>query len=363
MSTEAVTTPPATTSIFTSPTTTTNIFGGSIPTTTQSGFGFGTLPVSDSNTSDSFSFGSLTVSALSPDPNNQTKTTSASNFSFVNPTTATPETSKPGFGFNQNIFGQTQAPPSSEPQTQNTFMGSQICSPSPFGQSQQTGNIFGNNPISNTGQSSGNIFGQSGGAGATSPSIFGQSTGGNIFGGTKAPATNSVFGKASTFGQSPLQTNAGFGSKPTFGQSPLAGGVFGQQPSSTFGSTAAPTGNVFGSPGTSSVFGSSSQTSVFGANTGQSSGNIFGTANQNPIAGSFSAGGQSITQTGFGSSAFGSIQKSPSSGFGSPPAFGSPASNFGAPPTFGGSPAFGSPPKVFGGAAPAPVGKLIVFFQ
>ncbi|XP_075210649.1 uncharacterized protein LOC142318001 [Lycorma delicatula] len=101
-----------------------------------------------------------------------------------------------------------------------------------------------------------------------------------------------------------------------------------------------------GTPGTPN---NASQTGGLFQSTG-SGGGIFGTRSNTGTSpgGSFSTGGQTISQTGFGPPSF----QNKTGGFGSsPPAFGT-APSFGGAPTFGGSPTFGSPGKVFGSASP-----------
>lgn len=164
-------------------------------------------------------------------------------------------------------------------------------------------------------------------------------------GGTPTTTTASGFG--SSFGQSananPFAKAAAQEQKPAFG----GGSVFGT-PSTTSTS-------IFGG-GSPSAFGSGSQNQSFdspqpGFNQqgfGQSSfaNSSFGS----PQSGPFSAGNQSVSQTGFG--AFGQ-QKT--GAFGGAPVFGGSPSGFGSPPAFGGNPSafgaapvFGSPGKVFG---------------
>lgn len=324
-------------------------------------FGFDSLAVSSAD-NNKFSFGNLTVSALSPNANTTTAvTTGASTFSFVQPAATNPTTTTTasfgGFG----LFGKPATTT-----TASSFMGQPVCSPSTF--TQNTGSAFG--------QSAGNIFAQkSSTPTANIGSIFGQSAGGSLFGGTAAntaPAssTASIFGQtASTpFGSSAssttTKTGSIFGQSSDFGSSPAtttSGSIFGQN---TFGNPAATTASSFSfNPNTgpaNSGFGTSSG-SIFGAKPTFGQAPAFG---QPATFGSPSAFGAAPASANvFGSPAsptqssgtFGGGFSSPSA-FGQKPVFGSPPNfgqgSFGAAPAFGSSPSFGSPQFGQGSASP-----------
>lgn len=222
-----------------------------------------------------------------------------------------------------------------------TGAASTAASTSPFGQMV---------PTTATGGTSSSLFGQKSsfvsGSGQT-PSLFGQS----LFGQSSAPA----FGQpqaASTFGQQSQEQKqqgssstlfavggsgflSGLGTKPAADAS--SKNVFGGPSSFT---SAGQTANLFGNRGAttfkSSTFGSSIGSSAFSG------------------GGSFSMGGGSVAQSGFGGFQVQQQQQTPqtpprTAAFGGPPAFGG-SPTFGGPPQFGGSPTFGGSPS-FGGAA------------
>uniref|UniRef100_A0A1B6DTN8 Nucleoporin Nup159/Nup146 N-terminal domain-containing protein n=2 Tax=Clastoptera arizonana TaxID=38151 RepID=A0A1B6DTN8_9HEMI len=289
------------------------------PVKTTSSFSF-SLPPSTTSTITSFSFAqaqSAVSSPVSEDKNAKI------NLSFGQPSTATGGSIFGG-------FGSTPAPTSS-----TSVFGTPVSTSSqssfsfalPVTTSAQT-SFFGNKT---------NVFGTA--PTTTSNSFFGQpqtATTGSVFG--QQSSSTSVFGQASPqAASSPFGSSSAFGAKPAFGQS--GGSLFGQ--SST----------GFGSPGNTSIFGGGG--SVFGSanNSGSSvfqppGGSIFGVnSSTSPGGGAFSSGGQSVSQTGFGSAP---TFQNKLGGFGAAPAFGSTSPGFGSPATFGGAPAFGSPPKVFG---------------
>ncbi|XP_017772452.1 PREDICTED: nuclear pore complex protein DDB_G0274915-like [Nicrophorus vespilloides] len=374
-----------------------SVFGGTDPTTTSASVfaGFGSSTVSSGNV-----FGA----SASPFGNTTTTTTSASAFGTTSPFGAT--TSASTFG-TPSPFGTTTTSGS------NTFGAASPfgAKSSPFGagSATATGSVFGQ--PSTFGNSGGSIFG--GNATTTASGVFGGTSG--TFG-TTTTTSSSPFGGSSVFGANTANTGSPFGSASPFGQSqtqqqgfgtfggnkpatfsssgsfgntntnsfsfnslnmgatPTTSSGFGQSNANPFGRTneqkfpAFSSANLFGNTATTSsgsTFGGTSPFSkpafgntaspgfgtppAFGQSSGFGGGAGFGTT------GSFSAGGQSVQQSGFGSPGF---QKSPSSGaFGNPPAFGSSSPGFGAPPSFGSSPAFGSspsfgsPPKVFGGTS------------
>ncbi|XP_039301062.1 nuclear pore complex protein DDB_G0274915-like [Nilaparvata lugens] len=298
-------------------------------------------------------------------------------------TVSAPETtpSSTGISFSNFNFGSS----AQQPADANTKMGGLS-----FGQSASgiSGSIFGGattiTPVQST-----NVFG--GGAAATtaestktqapfsfsisdsqnsntatpkssffgSKPLFGTPTAtsqqqptGGFFGAATTTATaatkpegTGLFGQAtlsSPFGQS--QPQSSFGGPPTFGQ-PAGGSLFGQSPSSGFGSQGS---SVFGGGGSMFGGGTTADTTANqpsgGLFSSPATGGLFGNSNSlaSPV-GSFSQPtSPSISQTGFGTA----FQNKPAT-FGGQPAFGAPSS-FGGAPTFGGSATFGSPNKVFG---------------
>ncbi|KAG8195194.1 hypothetical protein JTE90_027938 [Oedothorax gibbosus] len=222
-----------------------------------------------------------------------------------------------------SVFGK---PAEATPATQNQVFGAATTTPATGSFFGGQTSVFGSN-AANTAGSTG--FGSQ--ASAASNFSFGKSAFGQQSQGTFGLA-KSVFGQNSqtpAFGQ-PATASSGFGQ--TSGNGVFGGGSFfgglGGAPSAENANK-----NVFGS-GLNLTSSSSESTSVFGgASTFGAKSGAFG-------GGSFTAGGGSVAQSGFG--AF-QQQTTPqkTGGFGSAPAFGgSPA--FGSPPAFGGSPGFGS---------------------
>ncbi|KFM63126.1 Nuclear pore complex protein Nup214, partial [Stegodyphus mimosarum] len=260
-----------------------------------------------------------------------TQTTMA-NTTFGNPdSTTTPSVFGQKAENAPSFFGQTAATQSSffaKAADTTAFGQSPILQNSPFGQStgsftQGAGTFFsqpagGQPPVfanTTSAASSGFSFGKS---------SFGQSAG--SFGLAKA-----VFGQnTQTFGQPPSSQSSTFGqsSGSIFGQGSFFSGL-GGKPSAENASK-----NVFGGATSGKT---STDNNLFG-NAGAST---FGAKTGGSFTGSFSSGGGSVAQSGFGA-----FQQSPqkTGGFGSPPAFGSA-------PAFGGTAAFGSPPA-FGSSAP-----------
>ncbi|XP_061164434.1 nuclear pore complex protein Nup214-like [Saccostrea echinata] len=228
---------------------------------------------------------------------------------------------------------------------------------STFGQGSPAKNLFGT-PTGTSSSAFGQpapLFGTSTagtGFGNTSSSGgFGTSGGGLGFGGTATTTSVSGFGQTNpgVFGQSTGSTSSpfggGFGSAPS-GQS--SGGLFGGggsggmfsglggKPSEDKAKT-----NVFGS---AQSFGSSAtpQTNLFGS---QGPSTFRSGGGSSPFAGGgFSGGGSNVASSGFG------VAKTQSpGGFGGSPSFGgSPA--FGGQASFGSSPGFGSAPTFGGGS-------------
>ncbi|KAJ8958878.1 hypothetical protein NQ318_019645 [Aromia moschata] len=349
--------------------------GSAAPTTKPSVFGVTQpAPVSQSSI---FATGSVP----------STQPAAGSPFSGFGSPTATTTFSSP-FGQSSSIFG---APKTTASPFGTTFGGSGVFGSAPA----TTASVFGQ--PSSFGSNSTSVFGTP----TTTSSIFGGGTGGSTFG-TPSSTTN-VFGSPaaspSSFSFAGAAGNAGnagsfgFGGLNVGGTATTSSNVFGG--SAGFGSTAPQAnpfgrtaeqkspfgggGSIFGSPastaspafgsGTGSIFGSNTQsgfgTSTFGSPSafGQQSTfgqGTFGGGSFGNSPGPFSGGGAAVGQTGFGSSA--AFQKP--SGFGSPPAFGgSPQPAFGAAPSFGGAPAFGatpafgSPGKIFGSNTPTGFGS------
>lgn len=343
------------------------LFGGTAATTATSGFGSPPVPSAfgSSSNGSNFSFGNLTVSALSPNAGSSSPPVcssatavpaNTSSFSFATPASTVAS---------NTLFGQ--------PAATSSFMGLSICSPSTFSNpNQTTGSIFRQASITTP---STNIFAQKSSSTASpatnifalgAKSIFGQAT-------TPAPtSTSSLFGQtpSSPFG-SPASASASGGSifgQSAFGAPTTTSSIFGQP--SNFGSTAT-------SPGTTGSFSFTNQNTTttgfsppgigfgpkpalpggpcfrmppaFGASPGfgapaATGGSLFGSSSptSQPAGASFGSPASFGTPSAFG--------QKPT--FGSPTAFGQqsqPQSGFGSPPAFGGSPSFGSPQRVFGG--------------
>lgn len=300
------------------------------------------------------------------------------NAAISSPSTAEP--SKPN-----SLFGNV-AVPEAKPAVSSTgsIFGSLAIS-SLAASTTSSASVFGSAPTTTPAPSSGNIFGGSGAAlgfGSFNISDSNQSSS-NIFGSANkdqnpfaaaTPSTASVFGgtanntnSASIFGGATNTNNSGgsvFGNAATptpgvFGSpAPNTGSVFGSPaPSSPFGQAANPQSNT---PSGGSIFGGSS---TFGdankAQPQQSGGSIFSSgfggsfaqAANAPAFGSAATFGNNsgvfgqatspVQQTGFGSpnqnNAFGMANSNANS----PPAFGQSAS-------FGGAATFGSPKAAFG---------------
>ncbi|XP_045772356.1 nuclear pore complex protein Nup214-like [Maniola jurtina] len=321
---------PSAQSIFSSASS--SIFGGT-PTTTQNIFGTSTTQASV--------FGSgQSVFGTSGSPNQVFGTPATQTSIFGSPTSTTHASvfGSPTQTTQASVFG------SPTPATQASVFGSPTTTQSSlFGGAES--NLFASATISTTSAptqaSGGNIFG-----GGSSGTVFGNST--NIFSGKSTfsgsnPTAASIFGGGTPFGQKPANDFWSGGSNTGFGNS-----AFGQaattQASSIFGSS----GGSFSTPSPGQPFGSpqgpfsggDSKPSVFGTPPQQQPASAFGGS---AAFGSKPVFGGSPT---FGSTAFGGFNKSPSSGFGAPAAFGGGA--------FGGS-SFGntSPGKGFGTAAPS----------
>lgn len=347
------------------------LFGGTASTTATSGFGSPQAPSAfgSSNNGSNFSFGNLTVSALSPNASPPVSSTPSASPSTVSFSFATPASN--------TLFGQPAATTSA-----SSFMGLSICSPSTFSnpsqnQGQTTGSIF--EQVSTT--TPANIFAQKSVSIKPATNIFGQGAK-SIFLQNTTPATTatSLFGQkqsspfntsatpsagstssGSIFGQSAPTTTSSIFSQPRNFGSPTSAGTaasfsFTNQNTATTGLGNSP-GSVFGAKpafGAAPAFG---QPPAFGPNFGApvaTGGSIFASSPASqPTGGSFGS------PSNFGSpSAFG---RKPT--FGSPSAFGQqpqPQSGFGSPPAFGGSPGFGSPQRIFGGS-PTPAAGLASF--
>ncbi|XP_077529473.1 nuclear pore complex protein Nup214 isoform X4 [Haemaphysalis longicornis] len=338
----------ATTSAATS---TPSLFGGSATasaaTSTPSVFGGAAATSAAASTPSLFGGTSLTSPATTSTTSSLWKTSGA-----------------PAFGQPAATAVFNQAPTS----TPSVF-GQQMGASAPFGQPQSTFK-FGQTGVAASGANTTSPFGQMVPTSATSSPgapLFGQK---GTFGSPPGQQTQSLFGQSqSLFGQP---------STPAFGQ-PQAVSAFGQQSqdqqgsgTSMFGggtsgflgglgskpSSDGATKNVFG--GVSS-FGSAGQTSGLFGNQGASSfgsstfGSSLGTRAFSG-AGSFSMGGGSVAQAGFGGAFQQQQQQQPQpqtpakpAAFGGAPTFGG-SPTFGGPPQFGGSPTFGGSPS-FGGAA------------
>ncbi|XP_042909550.1 nuclear pore complex protein Nup214 isoform X2 [Parasteatoda tepidariorum] len=290
------------TSLFAAPATTQSLFGGANGSQTS----FFSKPALETTAAKTSLFGTAPVDASTP--------------SFFGKTSEAP-------AFGQNTFTQGSAFGSTPTTTQGSVFGSaatSFFSQAPGG----AGSVFGTK-TTNTSENTG--FGnQTGGSFTFGKSPFGQTQG--TFGLAK-----SVFGQNSSFNQPAASQPNNFGQSTAgsiFGQGSFSFSGLGGKPSEenasknifamgNLGKPASDSSNVFGSPGAS----------AFGAKT-----NAFS-------PGSFSSGGGSVAQSGFG--AFQQNSQKPS-GFGSSAAFGSS-------PSFGSSPAFGSPPSFGSGNALASV--------
>ncbi|XP_039753741.1 nuclear pore complex protein Nup214 isoform X2 [Pararge aegeria] len=347
------------------------------PTTAnQSIFGTATSTTSASTFGTASSAQSIFSAAASSSMFGSTPTTTQNIF-------GTPTTQASVFGTNQSVFGTSGSPSQvfGTPSTQTSIFGTPTptSQPSVFGSPTQTtqASVFGTPPPvtqasvfgTPTTTQSGSLFGGTesnlfASATISTTSAPSQASGGNIFGGGSSSSVfgnnTSIFsGKTSFSGSNPTATNI-FGGGSSFGQKQAndfwSGG---SNTTSGFGNSA------FGQPATtqaSSMFGSSggsfstpSPGQTFGSPQGPFSGgeanpSVFGTPQQqtatafggSPAFGSKPVFGGSPT---YGSTAFGGFNKSPTSGFGAPAAFGGGA--------FGGS-SFGntSPGKAFGNSAP-----------
>nr|XP_023012697.1 nuclear pore complex protein Nup214 [Leptinotarsa decemlineata] len=344
-----------------------SVFGSvTTPSTQSSIFGSVSTPVSQSSVfgpasaSQPSVFASVTTGSQIFGNTASTQSSLSSPFAQSGSIFATPKTTSSTFGnnfgktsifgstpaittageFGQIPFSSTPAPAFGTPTTSNSVFGSAGTN---FGSVSSSSNIFGS--VS----SSSNLFGS---APSSSTFSFAQTSSnatagsgsfgfGNLSVGNTATTSSSIFGGGNSFAQRETVAANPFGSQTS---------IFGNAPStssSIFGTNSNNTQTGFGT----STFGSSSsfgQQPTFGQNT-------FGGSFGSSQAGPFSTGGTGVGQSGFGTPA--SFQKP--SGFSGAPAFGgSPQPAFGASPSFGGAPAFGaapsfgSPTKVFGSNTP-----------
>ncbi|XP_058804767.1 nuclear pore complex protein Nup214-like [Phymastichus coffea] len=426
----------------------TNTFGSSTPATTA------VAAATTSAPSISSIFGKSTSNTASPPAAHIFGGTTAGTVS-TNTTTSTTSlfSSTPSTGTTSMFGGQTTVINSSTGNTENSLFGvkstatttatTAIPTASLLGSSATattatpTASLFGGSATVTTAASPGSIFGGSTTATTATPtasifggsttattatptapifgsnisvtpntSIFGNSstpgfgaaaktTQANVFEGSTAPSSSSVFGSSSSV----PATGSIFGgasSTPVFGVSTTAvpnnpsSGIFGSTPASgsmfgggTNAGTIATTGSsVFGATPTASIFGggatvttTASNTSIFGGTATVTTPSVFGVNASSPTTGGiFGAAATSPTvagtssifggppSLGAGTSAFGGAA-SPGGNMGAAPVFGGGAA-FGGAPAFGGKPVFGSPggssfgsgfgsPTSFGGTATA----------
>ncbi|CAD7012423.1 unnamed protein product [Ceratitis capitata] len=259
---------------------------------------------------------------------------------------------------------------------------------SPIGGNTSAGSIFGNAAAKSPDTTAASIFGNAAAKPAeNTSSIFGnaaaksaENTGSSIFGGGAATAKPAE--SVSVFG-SPTSTNPAVSSGSIFGQPSsvsVGGNIFAAAAAASKPDASATAsgfsfvGSAFGgtantvAPAGGSIFGGAAATAADPQQQQQpQQGNIFSSPNSGGFGGavgtspfsSFSQGGSSVANTGFGSPTQPQQpqqqQQQQQAGafsrpiFGGAPTFGSPPA-FGTQPSFGGAPTFGSP-KGFGSFA------------